>query len=171
MQKNPLLSLVTRQTGITLYNIQVVLSTCRLDEEFAEQPIWRLLYKALRQLDCGLIESDELRRTPAFHQTGLDNLSSPYSGKPLSKEQLVDYYLDLKARLFLYLDELDDTALLKPYKRGTETRLDTIFTHLRRFTYEIGRINAFTELRSGKRPLFFDTDRNYPTDHQYFEDR
>ena len=167
--QNPLTRLIVRQTDITLYNIQVVLSTCKLEEEFMEQPVWRLIYSMLRRLDCGIIEPAELRRDPDFHTGTLADLAVPSNGKPLTKEQLVEYYLDLKARLFLYLDELDDDLLLRRPKIGADIRLDTIFAELRRFTYQIGRINAFTALQTGKNPLFFDNDKNYPTDHQYFE--
>ncbi len=169
--KNTLSRLIARQTNITLYNIQVVLSTCKLEEELVEQPIWRLLYKMLYRLDCKVIESSGLRRDADFHNDALVDFSVSYSGKPLSKEQLVEYYLDLKARLFLYLDELDDELLLQRSKTDEDTRLDVILTELRRFTYQIGRINAFTALQTGKIPLFFDDDQNYPTDHRYFEDK
>jgi hypothetical protein len=167
--QNPLTHLIIRQTSITLYNIQVVLSACQLDEEFMEQPVWRFIYRMLRQIDCGMIESAELRRDPDFHTEALAALTVPYHGKPLTKEQLVEYYLDLKARLFLYLDELDDDLLLQRPKSGKEIRLETIFAELRRFTYQIGQIHAFIALRTGKKPLFFNDDKHYPADHQYFE--
>lgn len=169
--KNPLTKLMLRQTEITLYNIQVVFATCKFEEELAEQPVWRLLYHALYRLDHELVEPKDLRKPPAFHTPDLVDLSTPYNGKPLAKDQLVEYYLDLKARLFLYLDELNDDLLLGRPKFGAEIRLNTLMKELRRFTYEIGRINAFTALQTGKTPLFFDTDQNYPSDHQFFESK
>ena len=84
--QNPLTRLIVRQTDITLYNIQVVLSTCKLEEEFMEQPVWRLIYSMLRRLDCGIIEPAELRRDPDFHTGALADLAVPYNGKPLTKE-------------------------------------------------------------------------------------
>ncbi len=55
-------------------------------------------------------------------------------------------------------------------KNSRTPRLETLLRELRRFSYEIGRINAFTALQTGKQPLFFDDDRNYPADHRFFEE-
>lgn len=169
--QNPFTTLLTRQTEITLYNIQVSFATARLEEEIVDQPVWRILYHALYRLDCGVIEPGELRRDPEFHQPVLVDLTVPYEGKPLTKEQLTEYYLDVKARLFLYLDEVSDEKLLMRNRITKETLFDTILEHLRYFTYQVGRINSFTALLTGKIPRFFNTDKNYPTDHQYFEQK
>ncbi len=168
--QNPLTQMMIRQTEITLYNIQVVFSTCKLGEELAEQPVWRLLYRAIFRFGYNVIEPNELRKLPKFHTPELPDLSVPYHGKPVSKEELVDCYLDFKARLFLYLDELNDERLMLCPKNSRSSRLEILLRELRRFSYEIGRINAFTALQTGKRPLFFDDDRNYPADHRFFEE-
>lgn len=168
--QNPLTQLMIHQTEITLYNIQVVFSTCKLEEELAEQPVWRLLYRALYRFGRSVIEPEALRKLPTFHTPELPDLSVPYHGKPVSKEALVDYYLDFKAQLFLYLDELNDELLMLCPKNSRKPRLETLLRELRRFSYEIGRINAFTALQTGKQPLFFDDDRNYPADHRFFEE-
>lgn len=168
--RKPLTDRIAHQTDLTLYNIQVALSTCRFEEELNEVPVWRILYSALYEFDCRFPEPGFLCREPEFHTAGMEDLNLPYSGKPLTKDQLVEYYLDVKARIFLYLDEMDDDLLLQKPKNCPYTRLDLILDQLRRFTYQIGRVNAFTELLLRKRPVFIGIEEDYPKDHQYFEE-
>lgn len=168
--RNPLTDHVAQQTKITLYNIQVTLSTCKLEEELNEVPVWRILYHTLYRLDSRYPEPGTLRRDPDFHVPGLEEPGVPYSGKPVTKDQLVEFYLDVKARIFLYLDEMNDDLLLKRPDFCRFTRLELIEEQLRYFTYQVGRVNAFTELLLRRRPLFVGIEEEYPKEHQYFEE-
>ena len=157
---------VLHQTEITLYNVQTVFATCGLTDELGGKPVWKLLYRLLRRFDLTLIPSGDLRRDPSFHTEALCDFAER-NEKPLTKEQLVEYYLDVKARLFLQMDELDDETLAK----GNSAFLERLLAELRRLSYEIGRIHTLTLLHTGKEPRFFDDDKNYPVDHRFFEEK
>lgn len=160
---------IARQAEITLYNTQVVLATCPLDEELGGIPTSQLLYCALYKLDSSLIPSGDLRRDPPFHSPDLIDVSKPYIKNLPTKDQLAEYYLDVKARLLLSLDEHNDEDLFIDSSQRKDTLFDHIIAELRLFTYRIGQLNTFTEIRTGRKPLFFSEDANYPSDHQFFE--
>ena len=66
------------------------------------------------------------------------DLSVPYQGKPLSKDQLVEYYSDVKARVFLYFNELDDDKLLQRPILHAPTRLEEILRSSRPSAARLG---------------------------------
>ena len=167
--REPFTTLIVKQMNVTFCNLQIALSTARLEDEFSDVPLWRIFCHILTELDSRFTVSDVTKRMPGFLRADMCDLSVPYQGKPLSKDQLVEYYSDVKARVFLYLNELDDDKLLQRPILHAPTRLEEILREQQTLSCQIGRINAFTELSLHKKPVFIEREEDYPTDHNFFE--
>lgn len=162
-----LVDIITKQTEIMLYNVDITLHTCDLDVIVCEMPIWKHLYHSLHSLDRWFINPDKYDE-PSFHEPNLNSLDIP-SENVLFREELIQYFNEIKSKINLYLKGLTDDMLSEKPEGCEYTRLALVLGQYRHLMCHIGIINCSTIYETGKWPRVVGLAENYPKDNDYFE--
>ncbi|MDR0920269.1 MAG: hypothetical protein LBM93_13665 [Oscillospiraceae bacterium] len=138
--------------NVVFRNVRDCLLTCDVDAEFSGIPIWKQVYHTLHSLDRWFI-NPEIYTEPSFHKLDLNNMNVKSDGFDLSRDILLKYYEEIKAKIFDYLDSLDDEMLLQIPDKCESDRMTLILAQLRHLFLHIGIINAVTIMNTGKWPF------------------
>jgi hypothetical protein len=138
--------------NVVFRNVRDCLLTCDIDAEFSGIPIWKHVYHTLHSLDRWFI-NPEIYTEPDFHKPDLNNMNVKSDGFDLSRDILLEYYEEIKAKIFDYLDSLDDEMLLQIPEKCESDRMTLILAQLRHLFLHIGIINAITIMNTGKWPF------------------
>jgi hypothetical protein len=114
-------------------------------------PIWKHVYHMLHSCDQWFISPFEYSKEPDFHEPNLNSLDIP-SEKILSREQLLSYLGDVKAKIIAYIDALTDEMLYEIPSGCVSNRLGLILSQYRHFYAHLGNINATTIIETGEWP-------------------
>lgn len=162
-----LVDIITNQTKIMLYNMETTLHTCDLNVIVCEMPIWKHLYHSLHSLDRWFINPEKYSE-PSFHEPDLNSLDIA-SENGLSREKLIQYFNEIKAKINSYLEDLTDDMLAEKPEDCEYTRLALVLGQYRHLMCHIGIINGSTIYETGKWPRVVGLTENYPEDNNYFE--
>jgi hypothetical protein len=143
---------IINDMNVVFHNIRACLLTCDMDAEFAGLSIWKHVYHTLHSLDRWYI-NPEIYTEPPFHQPNLNSMCYKPDGLVLSKDMLLKYYEEIKAKIYDYLDSLDDEMLLQIPEKCESDRMTLILAQLRHLFLHIGIINAATVMNTGKWPF------------------
>lgn len=145
-----LIETIKASTEIMFHDFYVTLVTCDMDYILCGMPIWKHCYHTLHSCDQWYI-NPMVYEEPPFHEEGLNSLD--YLGtKVLSRQQLLDYFETVKAKIMAYLDGLNDADLYDSPKGYKHNRLECIIGQMRHFYAHLGNINATTIIEIGKWP-------------------
>lgn len=137
-------------TEIMFHNFYVTLVTCDMDYVLCEMPIWKHCYHTLHSCDRWFINPAKYEE-PSFHEEGLNSLDV-MSEKVLTREDLLRYFEQVKAKIMAYLDTLCDADLYELPEGYIHNRLECIIGQMRHFYCHLGNINATTIIETGKWP-------------------
>lgn len=145
-----LIETIKASTEIMFHNFYVTLVTSNMDYILCGMPIWKHCYHALHSCDQWFINPTQYEEPP-FHEEGLNSLD--YMGnKILSREELLEYFETVKAKIMNYLDNLNDYDLYENPEGYKHNRLECIIGQMRHFYCHLGNINATTIIETGKWP-------------------
>jgi len=145
---------IQTQSGVLLENIQVTLNSCDdslLEKPFPTWPIWKQFYHMLHSLDEWFINPVEFKE-PSIHKPYYRTAESG-SGR-LTKEQLVSYFVEIRARIESYLDRLSTSLIEEPIGKGNLTRLDLLLIQFRHVMHHIGYLHCSIKSETGESPQY-----------------
>ncbi|MCH5190411.1 MAG: hypothetical protein J1F37_07600 [Oscillospiraceae bacterium] len=145
-----LVETIKASTEIMFHNFYVTLVTCNIDYVLCGMPIWKHCYHALHSCDQWFINPTKYEEPP-FHEDGLNSLD--FMGeKVLSREELLKYFEQVKAKIMNYLNTLKDEDLYENPEGYIHNRLECIIGQMRHFYCHLGNINATTIIETDKWP-------------------
>ncbi|MDE5995489.1 MAG: hypothetical protein K2G56_01065 [Eubacterium sp.] len=145
-----LIETIKASTEIMFHNFYVTLVTCDMDYILCDMPIWKHCYHALHSGDQWFINPNKYEEPP-FHEEGLNSLD--YMGeKVLSRDELLDYYEQVRTKILNYLDGLYDKDLYEIPDGYKHNRLECIIGQMRHLYCHLGNINATTIIETNKWP-------------------
>ena len=145
-----LIETIKASTEIMFHNFYVTLITCDMDYILSDMPIWKHCYHALHSCDQWFINPTKYEEPP-FHEEGLNSLD--FMGeKVLSRDELLDYFEQVRAKIRNYLDGLYDSDLYEIPDGYKHNRLECIIGQMRHFYCHLGNINATTIIETNKWP-------------------
>lgn len=148
--KRELINSIKATTEIMFHNFYVTLVTCDMNYILCHMPIWKHCYHTLHSCDQWFINPTKYDEPP-FHEEGLNSLD--YMGeKVLSREELLEYFELVKAKILDYLDRLNDENLYEKPEGYEHIRLECIMGQMRHFYCHLGNINATTIIETNKWP-------------------
>ncbi len=148
--KRELIKSIRATTEIMFHNFYVTLVTCDMDYTLCDMPIWKHCYHTLHSCDQWFINPTRYDE-PDFHEEGLNSLD--YMGeKVLSREELLEYFEQVKTKILRYLDGLNDENLYEKPGGYAHIRLECIMGQMRHFYCHLGNINATTIIETNKWP-------------------
>jgi hypothetical protein len=143
---------ITNYMHVVFRNVRDCLLTCDVDAVFFNVPIWKHAYHMLHSLDRWFINPTQYDEPP-FHQPELNNIDIAPDVFTLSKDDLLNYFENIKTKLSHYLESLDDEKLLQVPDGCQSDRMTLILSQLRHLYAHIGNINAVTIVATGKWPF------------------
>ena len=147
---NELVQIIKEQTEILLHNAKTMLLTCNMEYVLCDMPIWKHAYHMLHSCDRWFINPERYEEPP-FHEQGLNSLDTP-SEKVLSREELISYFDSIKAKVFQYIESLNDDMLSANPDGCNYSRLALVLGQYRHMYAHIGNINATTIIETGQWP-------------------
>lgn len=144
-------------------NLDIVLA-CFEEKDLAQPrgafPNWKHLYHTIHSLDKNFIDPASFTE-PEFHSPNLDVIYLP-SNNALSKKEIDDYYLAVKARVHTYLAHLTPETLEErlTFRGLSLTRLELILAQLRHVFYHVGYLHCCLKMERGQTPEYVGL---YPT--------
>ncbi|MDR1003068.1 MAG: hypothetical protein LBL82_07365 [Oscillospiraceae bacterium] len=154
---------ITNYMHVVFRNVRDCLLTCDMDAVFFNVPIWKHAYHMLHSLDRWFI-NPTVYDEPPFHRPELNNIDIPPDDFALSREDLLRYFEEIKAKLFQYLDTLDDEMLLQTPTGCQADRMTLIMAQFRHLYAHLGNINATTISATGKWPFVANYSYMTPSD-------
>lgn len=145
-----LIGSIKLNTEALFTNANIMLQTCNLDYILCDMPIWKHAYHMLHSCDQWYINPNEYTE-PNFHEPNLNSLDIQ-SEKILSRDELLQYLSNVKAKTMNYLDTLTDEMLYEIPLGCKSNRLGLIISQFRHFYSHLGNINATTIIETNKWP-------------------
>ena len=166
MEQSAYTSIIRDQTQRALWEVGNVID-CIPDElwdrPYCEMPLWKHVYHMLHSLDLWYINPHDPHYTePSFHTPNLNNLDVVTEGR-LTREQITDYFTQIKIRLSNYLDSLTDDALLTCPENCEYTRFTLILAQFRHLHSHMGMLMGFIIEATGQWPTVLGLTRPIPT--------
>jgi hypothetical protein len=148
---------IRRQTSQIFENIEILLNSFS-DSEFPKKSggfaIWKQFYHLIHSMDKNFIDPSNFQE-PSFH---IDNLDIIYLDSEiiLSKEQIIEYYSQVKLKIQEYLEKLTDAHLLESieFRELRLTRIELILAQLRHIFYHVGYFHCIKKVESGQTPEY-----------------
>ena len=170
MKQDNYLDIIRDQTERALWEVGNIIN-CIPDSLWRKcyccMPMWKHVYHMLHSLDLWLINPrDNDFREPPFHEQDLNNLDVP-SEKELSKDELVDYYVNTKMKILDYFYDLPEGALLQTPSGCEYTRFTLILAQHRHLHSHMGMIMGFIIQDTGLWPRVIGLEQDIPTDGTY----
>ena len=145
-----LIKSIKATTEIMFHNFYITLVTCDMDYILCGMPIWKHCYHPLHSCDRWYINPAKYEEPP-FHEKGLNSLD--YMGeKVLSREELLEYFEQIKSKIMDYLNGLNDENLYEKPEGYKYNRMSCILGQIRHFYAHLGNINATTIIETNKWP-------------------
>ena len=115
--------------------------------------VWKQFYHLVHSIDKNFIDPSSSIE-PTIHKKNLDIVY--LNENHLSKQQIYDYYIEVKKRVEKYLAEIDDNVLnTKIIYKGMElSKLELVMAQLRHVFYHIGYMHCFLKIERGETPEY-----------------
>lgn len=156
---------VQTQTIQIFQNLEEIIASIS-EEKFQSNvggfPIWKNIYHCIHSLDKNLIDPASYCE-PIFHDKNMDVIYLDTQRK-LSKNELINYYNEVKHKTINYFDSLNDEKLLeKVYlKEKYYTRLELILAQIRHVFYHIGYLHCCIKIEYGNTPEYIGLYKRVP---------
>ena len=125
-------------------------------------PMWKNMYHCIHSLDKNLIDPSSYCE-PSFHEKNMDviYLETP---KILSKNELMNYYTEVKQKIANYLYAINDVKLVEKVYLNDKyyTRLELILAQLRHVFYHIGYLHCCIKIEYGNTPEYIGLYKRVP---------
>lgn len=151
-----IVDMITQQTELIFYNMEISMKTCDRNYLICEVPVWRYFYHTLHSCDKWFINPYDFEE-PSIHTDDLDKVDLPCSSE-LSDELLWEYYYQVKEKINAYLVSICDEQLYEKPKNCDFTRMELILGQYRHFMCHIGIFNGITISNINKYPLVLGLD-------------
>lgn len=146
-----LVKTIKESTKVLFINFETTLKTCDMDYVLCDMPIWKHCYHTLHSLDQWYINPYNYSEPP-FHKNMLNSLDYIDDETLLTREQLMEYFKTIQAKLLDYIDGLNDEDLYEVPKNCKYNRLEHILGQFRHFHCHMGNINASTMVAKNQWP-------------------
>lgn len=153
-----------KQTGIIMLDIGHTFE--EVTDELMQKEVngflmWKHFYHMLNSIDRVFAYSEGYR-FPDFHEEGMNKIDST-SGKTLSKDQLEMYFRNIREKISLYMDNMDDTKLLEEVmcQEMRISRFDLIIAQFRHITWHLGYIQGCIRMETGKLPVYIGVNKDF----------
>ncbi len=146
MEQSTLVDIIEEQTKRALWEVKNVIDCVPddlWDKRYCDMPCWKHIYHMLHSLDLWYINPRDTNfRESSIHEADLNNLDV-VSSKSLSREEISDYFSDVKNKILSYISELEDEKLLE-YPVGCEyCKFTLILAQFRHLHTHMGMIMGF----------------------------
>jgi hypothetical protein len=140
-------------TELMFHNLKISMDTSDWNTGICGAPAWRYIYHTIHSADKFFINPSTrfVEPEPSFHITGLDWPDAP-TDKTLDRETLNEYYEQVKSKVLIYLNTVNDARLSEIQEGCTNTRLGLIMEQFRHMYAHIGILNGITIVNTGKYP-------------------
>ena len=156
MAEDTLIKVISQQTELIFYNMQISMKTCDRNYLICGVPAWRYVYHTLHSCDKWFVNPNEYTE-PSIHVENLDKVDIPCD-KVLSDDELWQYFYDVKNKVMAYLASLTDSQLYEKPKNCDFTVLELILGQYRHFMCHIGILNGTTIAKIDKYPMVLGLD-------------
>ena len=148
---------IKNQTKQIFQNIEILLE-CVPENEFEIKKggflTWKHFYHLIHSLDKNFIDPSNYIE-PVFHKKNL-NIIYMDNENILTKEEIMDYYINVKNKIQKYIDELDAKILneIIIFNEIKLTKLELILAQLRHIFYHIGYLHCCIKMEKGETPEY-----------------
>lgn len=133
------------------------------DKRYDGIPIWKYLYHMLYSMDRWYVNPyDGTYRPPVYHTETMADLNVVPKEEQLSREQLEQYFFEIKAKIESYIEGLRDEELSDTPGAPGMTRFRLILGQFRHWHRHMGIIYGFLIEDTGKWPYVLNMDAEYP---------
>lgn len=146
MKQNTMTVIIAEQTKRALWEIKNVID-CVPDnlwnKEYCDMPLWKHIYHTLHSLDLWFINPrDKNYFEPSIHSENLNNLDA-VSSKTLSRNDIDNYFSQIRIKIDKYIPNLTDEELLDFPENCEYTKFTLILAQFRHLHTHMGMIMGF----------------------------
>lgn len=146
MKQDTYIAIIEEQTRRALWEVKNVIDCVPenlWNKAYSDMPCWKHIYHMIHSLDLWFINPrDQEFQEPSFHEKDLNNLDV-ISDRRLSREEINQYFDDVKKKIFIYLSQLKEELLLE-FPQGCEyCRFTLILAQFRHLHTHMGMIMGF----------------------------
>lgn len=165
MEQHNYVEIIKDLTDRAIWEVQNVID-CVPEEmwgrHYCNMPLWKHIYHMLHSLDTWYINPrDKEYEQPSIHEEGLDNLDF-ISVKTLNREDINEYFTDIKIKINTYLKELKDEELLDYPTDCPFTKFTLILGQFRHLHSHMGMIMGFIIEATGNWPRVLGLENPIP---------
>ncbi len=134
------------------------------DKRYDGIPMWKYLYHTLYSMDRWYINpKDPAYQSPDFHSETLADLNVvPREGETVERQQLEQYFVQIKEKILNYLERLKDEDLAEAPENCALSRFRLILGQFRHWHRHMGIIYGFLVQDTGKWPYVLNMEGEYP---------
>jgi hypothetical protein len=149
---------VKNQTKQIFQNIDILFDTIpenEFDTAKGGFKTWRHFYHLIHSMDKNFIDPEN-HMEPEIHKKNLNVIYIDDDDNKLTKDEIKNYYTNVKNKIEKYIRELDDRKLEEKMKfNGTEyTSLELILAQLRHIFYHVGYLHCCIKIEKGGTPEY-----------------
>ena len=148
------------RVNVTFHNIETMLRTFDPEAELFGMPLWKHAYHLLHSCDRWFVNPGRYDEPP-FHTPGLNSLDDPVFEPHLSREDLLAYHAQIRAKCLAYLEtlrdedwvrDLESRAWTQAPERRSWAPIELLLGQFRHIYAHLGNINAVTMQQTGRWP-------------------
>jgi len=131
-----------------------VINSENINNKIGVFPIWKQIYHLLHSIDQNFIDPSNFIE-PDFHKKNL-NVIFIDSNELLTKDQLFQYYQNVREKIELYLSSLTEDKLneIIMFREMKLTKMELILSQFRHIFYHIGYLHCCFKLLNGETPEY-----------------
>jgi hypothetical protein len=136
------------------HNLKIAMDTVDWNAKICGVPAWRYIYHTIHSADKWFINPSKRHDEPepSFHTPGLDWPDTP-SDVILNRKTLYAFYKQVRQKIILYCESLNDAQLNEQPTGCTSTRLGLALSQFRHMYAHIGILNGVTIVNTNQYPL------------------
>ena len=170
MKQNTMTGIIAEQTKRALWEIKNVID-CVPDslwnKEYCDMPLWKHIYHTLHSLDLWFINPrDKNYFEPSIHSENLNNLDA-VSSKTLSRNDIDNYFNQIRIKIDKYISNLTDEELLDFPENCEYTKFTLILAQFRHLHTHMGMIMGFIIDDTGLWPNVLGLTHPIPSNGDY----
>ncbi len=132
-------------------------------ERYDGIPMWKYVYHTLYSMDRWFINPYDVNyKDPEFHMETLANLNVIPGEEFISRQQMENYFRQIKCKIQTYVNELEDGMLTEKPEGCDLSRFCLILGQFRHWHRHMGVIYGFIIKDDGKWPYVLNMRGKYP---------
>ncbi len=133
------------------------------NRRYDELPMWKYVYHMLYSMDRWFINPcDPDYKDPAFHKPELASLNDIPGREVLTREQMLDYFRQIRKKIGAYIVALEDEQLMELPEGCDMSRFRLILGQFRHWHRHMGLVYGFIVEDTGKWPYVLNMNGKYP---------